>query len=190
VSSLVLAVVSGIIMVSGDVNGSTAVGHACPISSTTALTNAHVAYSDSKPRTLIYSDGNGVEGILRPVLVDQARDLALLEVVSGSDFQKFFPLAPEAPKRGDRVWLEGYDFTKGGTPRIVETEIVNPSPILFTYKKGGGPGSSGSCVINSLGEVVAINKGALPKDADNMWGRGVLVAGEMWSKIIHKEGGR
>ena len=133
--------------------------HACPIASDTALTNAHVL--DSRPfdrqaplLPSMWSDGQGRVGILHPDHTNMDRDIA----VAHGEFPQFYKIG-KRPVPGDRVWFIGYNLSG---KRILETKLISSKVERVVaghvvYSPGGQPGSSGSCVLNQQGEVVAIN---------------------------------
>jgi len=146
-------------------------GHACPISADEALTAKHVELP------VMWADGNGVRGSLSLIAKDKRRDIARAR--SDVPFGKWFPVATRPPVEGDRVSMVGFDFGNGMTPRYVTARVVNAGVGgMFSYDKGGGGGSSGSCVLNEAGEVVGINTGFVENNG-RMFGIGVLVYGDL-----------
>lgn len=144
------------------IGGQSGYGHGCPISANEAITAKHVMWDDEyhEMRPAAWSDSEGHEGRLTPEYSDKARDLA--GVSSVESFHNWLPLATEAPKVGDEVWLIGYDFSKRGMPsRIVKAKVTGFSSGMLITSNSPGPGASGSCITNAAGEVVGIVQGII-----------------------------
>jgi hypothetical protein len=171
--------------------GREGMGSACPISETQALTAEHVTSvalptGTHRVMPLIWSDSLGNTGWGREVLADLTRDLSLFESMEGK-FKKWFSLSQTEPKPGDEIYILGYDFAKGAIRKEFKAKVLNSDGAHLVYSRGGEPGSSGSCVLNEKGEVVAINTGYFVLEMGDVRGRGLNVWGP-WSKFKVPEG--
>lgn len=157
-------------------------GHACPVSDSTAFTADHVAvtYGEDLGRALalpqIWGDRFGNAGTYAHAWSDIRRDLAFVQVVEGR-FAGWFEIAKELPEVGDEVVIVGYDFDAGFVDKPKKVTVLQVLGGHLTYDGTPGPGSSGSCVLNAKGEAVGINVAAA-----NGQGIGVLLAGG-WSEV-------
>lgn len=145
---------------------------ACPIGQRVALTNAHVV--DERPfdndiaaYPLRWSDpeGNSGRAIPHPRGLSRAEDLAYL--VSDRPFARWYRIAREQPKPGDEVVLTTPKWGGRGNvlaDRVLETRVARVVAGHLELREGGRPGSSGGCVLNVAGELVAINMAMLPVD--------------------------
>jgi Trypsin-like peptidase domain len=175
---------AGILQLSGRFGSA----QACPISPDLALTNAHV--TDERPfdagipyYPYVWSAGD-LTGILYPVkgLVYQYRDLAVMR--SDTPFASWYPIAKEAPKPGDSLWLVEYNFDDpehAWEPRRLKVKAKRVVARTVIYVQGGHQGSSGSCVINAAGELVAVNAWVLDFGSKGSAGLGVGVWGETFA---------
>lgn len=164
-------------------------GSACPVSATEALTAEHVSSEEHGPGKhvpvpLIYSLDNKYAGLVLEVSADAARDLSRLKITSGDPFPAWYEIAKESPKKGDKVTLSGYDFNKGAVRNVVTAKVMNVDGPHVTYDRMGSPGSSGSCVLNEAGELIAINTGGFLVEREV--GRGVSVWGR-WLEFLVPE---
>ncbi len=162
--------------------------HACPIQPRVALTNGHVIDprpfdNDVKPFPYAWSDGTGASGFLVPASLERARDLATVEPMRADDvFPHPFRVAAQAPKPGDRVWLLGYDWRNRKSAMdddVIEAKVTRVMALHVLFTPSGHPGSSGSCLLNDAGEVVAINEGGYETDAHEEAGLAVGVWGSL-----------
>jgi Trypsin-like peptidase domain len=176
--------------------GRHAAGHACPVEPRLALTSAHVVdlrpFDPSIPLyPYVWSDGSGASGFLVPDgRVEAARDLARVFPLPGETFPHPLPVASEAPKPGDRVWLLGYDWSSrknAMAPKTVEARVTRIVAGHLFFMPSGQEGSSGSCVVNELGQVVAINSGSFETEDHEEIGRAVGVWGWL-SKVPQLRG--
>lgn len=149
--------------------------HACPIEPRLALTNGHVIdqrpFDESvKPFPYAWSDGTGASGFLVPLELERARDLARVAPLREGDvFPNPLPLAARAPSPGERLKFLGYDWgTKKSAmaDEVVEVKVTRVVALHVLFYPSGQPGSSGSCLVNEAGEVVAINEGGYETDAE------------------------
>jgi V8-like Glu-specific endopeptidase len=165
-------------------------GHACPIEPRIALTNAHVVdprpFDESvMPFGAAYSDGVGHAGFLIPIRgrLETLRDLAAVEpLTAGVVFADPFRVASEAPKPGDRVWVLGYSWKNRKSALdedVIDAHVTRVVALHVEFYPSGEVGSSGSCVLNAAGEVVAINSGAWPTDDHSKGGHAVGVWGAL-----------
>ena len=152
----------------------------CPVGPNEGFTARHVAYEryeddldmNSIPmRWSMFGTWKG--GVAQPANFSHALDIA--RVTSDTPFPYFFPIAAVDPKVGDRVTIVGYNFDKGAKPYIVKTKITDFSAGVLYTEDTPGPGSSGSCVFNEEGEVVAINYGARVVSMDRVRGAAVVL---------------
>jgi trypsin-like peptidase len=166
--------------------GRFASGHACPVEPRMALTNGHVVdmrpFDDSvRPFPYAWSDGTGASGFLVPAELERGRDLARVQPLNARDvFPHPFRVAAEAPKPGDRVWLLDYDWRNRKSAMaddVIEARVTRVVALHVMFIPSGLPGSSGSCLLNDAGEVVAINEGGYDTDAHEVAGLAVGVWG-------------
>jgi hypothetical protein len=165
-------------------SGRFAMGSGCPVGPRKILTAAHVIDPrpfDRTPLMRTYFAQGTVTGLATPEYSHAVRDLALLEA---SVDVEFYPVAKAAPQAGDSLWLTGYDWRdvkRAFAERTWEVKALRSvAGSLLIYDPAGEPGTSGSCVLNAAGEVVAINVGGkgVGRMFDGEVGVGVLVAGE------------
>lgn len=166
-------------------SGRFALGSGCPVGPRTILTAAHVV--DVRPfdrgvsLLMTYFAQGAVVGKATPNSAYSTRDVAILTTEVDIEF---YPIAVGAPQAGEALYLTGYDWRdvkRAFAERTWEVKALRVvAGSLLIYDPAGEPGTSGSCVLNSQGEVVAINVGG--KGVGSMFssevGVGVLVAGE------------
>ncbi len=165
-----------------------AIAHACPIGMDKALTNAHVVQASSE---WLWGQGNGEEfhGIAVTDWTDGFRDLAQVVPSTETRFPKWYALAEKAPKIGEKVYFLGYDFRKQRDaygPRTLTAKVTGMQNGMLVFDAPGNPGSSGSCILNEAGEVVAINKSGRELDNGDQSGQGVAVWGK-WLQLKKPE---
>lgn len=170
--------------------------HACPLEPRYALTNGHVVDlrpfdADVPPFPFAYSDGLGNAGFLVPTTgedgrttgLERARDLASVEPLRKGDvFARPLPVAANPPQAGDRVYLLGFSWKNKKTlldDDVIEAKVTRVVALHVAFFPSGQPGSSGSCIVNEAGEVVAINEGGYPTDDGEEVGIGVGVWGNL-----------
>lgn len=172
--------------------------HACPVEPRVALTNGHVI--DPRPFDLTvplvpyaWSDGTGASGFLAPLrdatghvlesAIERGRDLARVEpLFPGDVFPNPLPLAQAPPMAGDRLWLLGYSWEnrkRAMADDVIEARVTRVVALHVIFTPSGQPGSSGSCLVNDAGEVVAINEGGYETDAKEEAGLAVGVWGSL-----------
>ncbi len=163
------------------------VASACPVGPRTVVTAAHVIdpnpFDPKAPYLSVrwqqgtrsgYA-GNATQGSRF------ARDLAIIEPDPDVEF---YPIAPEAPKVGAKVWISGWDWRdrdRAFKTRIWESKVTHSVAGLLIIDPNTEPGSSGSCILDDQGRVVAILHWKWPvgegMSVEHV-GVGVLVAGE------------
>lgn len=164
--------------------------HACPISPTMALTSAHVVdprpYDQNAPVFAgRWSTEFGSSGeLLPPIRTAMDRDLA---TVSGS-FPKWFPIAEKAPGPGTPVYALGWEFRNSKDAlgdRKYKLEVVRAVAGLLVMRDADPQqGSSGGCVLNALGEVVAIIDSGWDMESGEKVIVGVAVWGEKFENPV------
>lgn len=158
--------------------GTGSVAHGCPVAADKAYTNAHVTRGTLG---LSWTSG-GSEGVALETGRDRFRDLAT--IAPRGRFPRWYPVAKEAPKEGDKLTFVGYEWRsrkEAFAERVFEVRALREFPGHLAYSPAGTPGSSGSCVLNAKGEIVGINMGAMevgPKDK----GEAVGIAVAMWGR--------
>jgi hypothetical protein len=102
---------------------------------------------------------------------------------AGDVFPHPFTVSQTAPKPGDRIWFLGYSWRNKKTamePDVIEARITRIVALHLIFSPSGKPGSSGSCIVNEAGEVVAINEGGYSTDDGSEAGLGVGVWSGLW----------
>jgi hypothetical protein len=101
--------------------------------------------------------GSAAFGLYSPLLVSVSEDLAIVEL--DRSVEKVYKVAAGPPAPGDELWWVAYDFQgrKHAFDQVVMSGrvvgVVAGSVVLDEYSPEG---SSGSCVLNSRGELVAV----------------------------------
>jgi hypothetical protein len=149
---------SGVLAVMGKI----AVGHACPISSNLAITAAHVIdprpFDKDVPLQGSRWSAAGQDGVLTPEGVVIEVDLGF--VSSPKDFPIVYEKAEGPPAEGEKLWLVGYDWSntaKAFAEKRLEVKVLRIVAGHVIFDRAGEGGSSGSCVLNAQGKLVAIN---------------------------------
>lgn len=185
--ALLLAVtpdLSGMLkLTSGD-----SIAHACPIAMDKALTNQHVMSGASR---FIWgvSDGEEFHGLVEVDRSEDFRDLTYIRPVTVTRFPKWYSIAKAAPKIGDKVFFMGYDWSKQKNafgPYEFDAKVTRILNGQLVFEPAGKPGSSGSCILNEAGEVVAINQGGKATEDEKLSGIGVGVWGD-WLQLKPEE---
>jgi S1-C subfamily serine protease len=167
-------------------------GHACPINSTDALTADHVALkemflngSEAKfAPFVVWGDELGNTGTAQWQWSDKRRDLSLIRtVVNTPPFTAYLRRAADLPAIGSKVYVVGYDFktvapgTGGLGDYTMEATVTGIRAGVLVYGSTPGGGSSGGCVLNARGEIVAVNVAMIAGE-----GLGLLVVGP-WAEV-------
>lgn len=170
-------------------HGRYARAHACPVvfrGELYVLTNAHVTALwnrwDLYPYR--YSNGAGEEGVIDPLRVDRASDLAVVKPSSMPTH--WYRVAEQAPKVGDKVRLIGFDTRNHKTAyaeKVFDTTVARVVAGHLILSDAGTRGSSGSCVLNERGEVVAVNARGEPMENGREVGGVVGVWGEWLDRL-------
>lgn len=148
----------------------------CPISPTVALTARHVAIRG------IFTWGypsSRLGGTVVMSWLDKRRDVGALIIAQGPAFDRWFKLATQTPSVGDKVFIQGFDTDDDFRTVWIAVQVVYIYAGQLAYDGTSGPGSSGSCVLNRAGEVVAINTASYMKGS-KAHGSGNLLTGP-WS---------
>jgi hypothetical protein len=167
-------------------------GHACPINATDALTADHVALKDmfingSEGKFapfVVWGDELGNTGTAQWQWSDKRRDLSMIRTVPNTPtFSASLRRAVEVPAVGSKVYVVGYDFktTDPGTGGLgdytLEATVTGIRAGVLVYSSTPGGGSSGGCVLNNRGEIVAVNVAMIASE-----GLGLLVVGP-WAEV-------
>lgn len=137
--------------------GRDSMAHVCPVTPALALTSRHVVLDDhDNPYDLSFSRPNGQVSSVTPYRIATYADLA--SVVSRIDMDPY-PRAALAPLPGERLWWKGYDFRLNPNlfvPRIFTGRVLRVVAGHVILDTTTVPGTSGSCLLNARGEVVAV----------------------------------
>jgi hypothetical protein len=165
--------------------GKYSIAHACPVSENLALTAAHVI--DPRPfdkETPLHGSrwsAAGEEGLIDSDAVLRESDLGFIS--SLKPFPAFYQHAEEAPEVGETLWLVGYNWSgakEAFAEKIIRVEVVRLVAGHLIFNRAGQPGSSGSCVLNSRGELVGINVAGMGVGYKEEVGIAVSVWGAWW----------
>lgn len=171
------------------VMGRSGIAHACPAGGR-LLTARHVLRGvwHWSPKAIAWEDQAGHGGRVVVSDEDTARDVVVLSAASQAPPLPSFtyPLA-SGFHLGEQVYILGYRFDAEHptAPILVRAKITGSIAGHVFYDKTPGEGSSGGCVINAAGEVIAVNVGGLLKPKglggegkEIIAGIGVLVIGQ------------
>jgi len=137
---------------------------ACPVGPTEALTSAHVPdVRPFDPQVPLYpyrysTADLAQSGIVRPRFVHAAADLGHVSP-AGAPFERYYEVAAAAPKPGGKVTFWGYDFRSSGkafAERRYEAKILRIVAGTIALSKEPDAGTSGSCVFDADGKVIAV----------------------------------
>ena len=155
-------------------------GHACPVEGQ-VITARHVMWSPQYKQFLMASwSSQGAKG--GALVVGQAYTLDIVRLELGGGIVPYLALGP-LPKPGDKIYWFEYDFRTaanayrarrrmGKVLRSVAGHLVLDSPPV--------PGASGSCLLDTNGNVVGIVIATL----DTEDGRSVGVAVELTRDMV------
>jgi hypothetical protein len=173
--------------------------HACAVETAAGrfvVTSAHVV--DQFPTVpgaglyaLQWSDGAGHEGLLRPINVDRARDLALMYVESG-EISHWYPVASGPPLPGERLALlayrwEGRDHVledRRVTARVLRVVAGHVVYVPLGVDYGDMAGASGGCSINSRKEAVSLHDASIQAGVGDFASVGVGIWGEQLTYMV------
>ncbi len=138
-------------------------GHACPVSETSAYTARHVVKPlHGNPEYSVgvtWTDGDGHSGYAKPFGTDMVRDVAYITPLNDGKFPHAFETATEAPVVGDKLKILGYNYEESKAflyEKLVVATVTNNVAGLIVMKGNPDHGSSGGCVLNSKNELVGI----------------------------------
>lgn len=171
--------------------GTGGMAQACPIAADRALTASHVVveqWFDGSETIAPYTwEALGVLGLLgsrKTTTWDLFRDLAYVQPWH-SEFPRWYPIAKDPPKPGDHVRFRGWDFRKkrdAFATRKFDAKVIRVPNGHVIFEPPGVPGTSGSCVLNDAGELIAIQSFGHPLEdkstvdgAVGVWGSLLLL---------------
>jgi S1-C subfamily serine protease len=166
----------------------TSLAHACPISMDRALTNRHVV-SGASEWVWGIDDGERYHGLVDFAASDEFRDLAVVKPITVMRFPRWYTISKTAPAIGERIYFIGYDWRshkEAFAPKVFDAKVTRLVNGQLIFDSPGKPGSSGSCILNEAGEVVAINQGAKDTENSSLAGLGVGVWGS-WLRLKRDE---
>lgn len=160
----------------------------CPIAADRVVTNAHVLdiapFNRDMP-LFPYRYGVGAaEGTVVPRGSSNREDLAIGE--AQPPLAQFYRVATTPPAPGETLWWVGYDRKnrKAALERkLFKGKVVRTVAGNVVVDEETTRGSSGSCMLNSRGEVVAIVAWGLVMDNEDEITIGVGLWGE-WAKEL------
>ena len=137
-------------------------GHLCAVNPRLAYTATHVSMEEDSEVFMTWSDLSGNGGSVRHLWRDKRRDLSMVTWVHGSEFTTVGVLSPIVPKKDDEVTFRGYKVDKGLEQSVIKAKVLTVWGGRITYKQGRHHGgASGSCVLNSEGQIVAVHTGTV-----------------------------
>jgi S1-C subfamily serine protease len=163
-------------------------GHACPVSTNLAITNAHVIDGDGSPEDAAttpvggrYQSLRGMDGTFATISVSPVSDLAIILTNRADPPLSYYSLAKTPPKIGERLWWVAYDWNRqrAFSPKLLSGVVkqVIAGHIIIDAKTPEG--SSGGCMLNRQGEVVGITTFGIEFSDDE---GGVAGAVGLWGK--------
>jgi hypothetical protein len=168
------------------VSGRFGMAHVCPVAADLAVTNAHVIdpfpTHSNMPLVGLRWDG----GWLTPLAASSDEDLALVTPRGDTRFSTWYPVAENPPTAGEQLWWQGFDWRSPGRSLQRMTfsgRVAAVSAGAISLDSETPSGSSGSCVLNSDGEVVAVI--AWAKEMEN--GSSSTFAVSVWGSWFNME---
>jgi V8-like Glu-specific endopeptidase len=154
-------------------------GHACPCDGK-VYTARHVAISKNPNGELYYTrftwqDRRGNEGLAVTTLHNEFKDLAVIQPIN-SQIEYYYPKAATRPEEGDEIYWVGFDPNSFKDVRRSSKVAFYFAKYVF-FKDLPYPGSSGSCLFNSDGEVIGVVVWGVMR-GKTLYGVGVLVTDE------------
>lgn len=160
-------------------------GSACPVSASVALTAGHVIdprpFDPNTPLSYGYwsdpTDPEARHGEFAPLGRSKTRDLGMI----GGKFPAWFTIASTAPKVGDWLTVQGFDWRKKSrvfAPRSWRVKTQYRAGQMLSVSENSDVGSSGACVLNETGEVVGIMAWNFSAEDGDRAGIVLLVYGE------------
>jgi len=160
--------------------------HVCPVAPNFAITNFHVVHDEDKVYPLMVSNDLGQESIFSVRYAYPWTDLVGGHLKSPV---QFYPVSQETPVAGEPVWWVGYNFQSassafatqvfsGHISRLVAHHLIIDSPTV--------QGSSGSCVLNSHGYVIAIIEAIIVTNDNAKETAAIGVWGSTLDPMLHK----
>lgn len=157
--------------------------HGCPVAMDLAFTNRHVAEAGSQ-WTWGVGDGEAAHGLVNVTTTQAFRDFATVVPVTAQRFPKWYPITDRAPKVGEKLWLVQYNWDnpkKAFEAEVSDIEVMRIFNGQVIFHPAGKSGSSGGCVLNERGEIVAINSAGHPLEDKSEVGIGVGLWGDWLS---------
>lgn len=130
-------------------------GHACPCDGK-VYTAGHVVepgYGKEELRAFTWEDGYGNGGKAEGKSRDDYRDLATLDLKGGPSI--YYPRARTLPEEKDKVYWEEFE-NNSYLSKVQDADVMYLKAGYIFFDKQPNPGASGSCLFNSMGEVVGI----------------------------------
>lgn len=142
-------------------------GHACPVEKG-LITVRHMMNDE---RSLGWSVG-GLKGFIPPSEWHQHMfmDAAIASLPAGI---KPIPIGPD-PKVGDRVTIVGMNSSRSFARKWLTTTVLSVNGFMVVTAESPGPGSSGSCLLDTKGHAVGLNIG-MHQEGTFKLNRGVAV---------------